>query len=221
MHDIDRTLTEFDPEMEGLDSGEYEFEESEHGDSESESVFDETEEMELAAELLSVSNEAELDQFLGDLVKRAGRVIGKVIKSPLGRALVGLLKGVARKALPIVGGAIGSAFGGPAGGAIGGQLAPMAGRLFGLELEGLSPEDQEYEVARRFVRFGGAATGNAAAAADSIDAATAAKQGVVAAANQHAPGLLRPAATGAMPGVGGGRSGRWVRRGRKIVVLGV
>ena len=32
----------------------------------------------------------------------------KVIKSPIGRALGGILKGVAKKALPVVGGALGS-----------------------------------------------------------------------------------------------------------------
>ena len=34
-----------------------------------------------------------------------------------------------------------------------GKLASGATKLFGLELEGMSPEDQEFEVARRFVRL--------------------------------------------------------------------
>ena len=35
------------------------------------SPFSTTEEMDLAAELLTVSSEAELEQFLGDLIKKA------------------------------------------------------------------------------------------------------------------------------------------------------
>ena len=54
-------------------------------------AFSEAEAMELAAELLSVSNEAELDRFLGNLIKRAGQVAGKFIKSPVGQQLGGLV----------------------------------------------------------------------------------------------------------------------------------
>src|SRR4030066_2380924 len=74
------------------------------GEMQQEMPLHETLEMELASELLSVTNEQELDQFIGRLVKRAGRFL----KSPVGRALGGVLKSVAKKALPIVGGAIGS-----------------------------------------------------------------------------------------------------------------
>ena len=76
MHDIDRTLTEFEPEMEEyFETDQSEFEEYEYGDSEG--VFDEATEMEMASELLAVSDEAELDQFLGGLIKKAGRAIGR------------------------------------------------------------------------------------------------------------------------------------------------
>jgi hypothetical protein len=132
------------------------------GNGETESPFDEVEELELAATLLEVTDEAELDQFIGNLLKKAGRAVGTFVKSPTGRALGGILKGAARKALPVVGGAIGSAIGGSAGGSIGSRMASDAGRLFGLELEGLSPEDQEFELARQYVRFAGAAAKNAA-----------------------------------------------------------
>lgn len=223
MHDIDRTLTEYEPEMEyeyedGTD-GEYE----EYESAETEGVFDEAEEMELASELLSVSDEAELDQFLGSLIKRAGRAVGRFAKSSTGRALGALLKKAARQALPIAGRALGTLIGGPGGGALGGQLASLAGRKFGLELEGLSPEDQEFEVARHFVRFAGAAAGNAAMAPPAANPASAAKAAMVAAARKHAPGLVQPmaSASGSLGSMAGVRSGRWVRRGRKIVLLGV
>jgi hypothetical protein len=218
MHDIDRTLTEFEPEVEEYE-GDYEYEDYEVGDSEA--VFDEAEEMDLASELLSVSDEAELDQFLGKLIRRAGQAVGRFARSSTGRALGGILKSAARQALPIAGRALGTAFGGPVGGALGGQVAQMAGRAFGLELEGLSPEDQEFEVARRFVRLAGAAASNAAMAPASASPGTAARAAMVAAARRHAPGLVRAVPPTAM-GVGfGGRSGRWIRRGRRIVLLGV
>ncbi len=44
------------------------------------------------------------------------------------------------------------------------KLASAAGRMFGLELEGLSVEDREFEVARRLVRFALTATKNALSA---------------------------------------------------------
>jgi hypothetical protein len=212
-----------------------------------EGTFHESEELELAAELLEVSNEAELDRFLGNLISKAGRAIGGFVRSPVGQALGGILKGAARQALPIAGAALGTALGGPAGGAIGGKLASAAGNLFGLELEGLSGEDQEFEVARRFVRFANAAASRAAAAPPGTSPQQAARTAVIAAARRFAPGLLRgggaPATalamgngggmgySGASTGHGGGvgattgaamglsRGGRWIRRGRQIIIF--
>src|SRR5438128_2685697 len=69
-------------------------------------VLDEVDEMELAGALLEVSSEAELDRFLGDLFRRAGRAVGSVVRSPVGQALGGILKNAARQALPVIGGAL-------------------------------------------------------------------------------------------------------------------
>ena len=234
-----------------------------YGEQSGEAPFNETQEMALAAELLSVSNEHELEQFLGGLIKSAGRAVGSFVRSPVGQALGGVLKDAARQALPIVGGAIGSAVGGSSGGDIGRQLASTAGRVFGLELEGLSGEDQEFEVARRFVRFAGAAAGRAAVAPRSMPPRQAARAAAVGAARRFAPGLLRSGAAtqgfrgrrgrrgfggGGFGGVniqnttgadqdagdfgddgadaGGtdalgvpGGAGRWMRRGRQIIVF--
>lgn len=220
MHDIDRTQGEFEPETDALEADTFEFtEEAELSDTEAESPFSEEEEMELTADLLEITDEAELDQFLGKFIKRGWRGIKKFAGSPVGRALGGILKGVAKKALPILGGAAGSFFGGPVGATIGSKLAGGAGKLFGLELEGLSPEDQEFEVARQFVRFAGAAAKRAALASPTADPQATARAAVTAAARRFAPGLLRQPAP---PAVGiSGRSGRWIRRGRKIILLGV
>lgn len=184
------------------------------GETESETGLDEVDEMDLAAELLAVSDENELDQFFGKLIKKAG----KFLKSPAGKALGSILKKVAKKALPIAGSAIGGFFGGPAGAALGGKLASAGGKIFGLEVEGLSGEDAQFEVARNVVRFAGAAAKAASRAPAGANPAAVAVIAAKRAARRFAPGLLgrRPFAT---TGVFG-HSGRWVRRGRRIIVLG-
>ncbi len=183
-------------------------------------VSAEAEELELAAELLEIDDEYELDQFLGRLIKRAGRAAGKFVRSDAGRALGGMLKKAAKKALPAAGKAIGGYFGGATGAQIGGRVAPLAGRMFGLELEGLSPEDQEFEAARRVVRLAKSAATNLAALPPASNPHRAAKAAMAAAATRHAPGLLRPGKhTHVCPHCGAAGSGRWVRRGRDIVVI--
>lgn len=95
MHDIDRT-TELEYEADNLETDTFEYdefaEEAEYaGDTETTSPFNEGEEMEMAADLLEITDEAELDQFLGDLIKKVGRTVGRFIKSPLGRRRFSLL----------------------------------------------------------------------------------------------------------------------------------
>jgi len=216
---------QFEWESEAQEAQEFEFG-SELGEQSTESPFNEAEEMELAAELLGVSSESELEQFLGGLLSKVGRAAGQFIRSPVGQALGGILKGAAKKALPIVGTVLGTAIGGPAGGALGGKLASTAGQIFGLELEGLSGEDQEFEVARRFVRFAGTAANRAAAAPSQGSPEDVAKAAAADAARRWAPGLLRGGAhrpAYGAPANGGvathGRGGRWVRRGRQIIIF--
>ena len=222
MHDLDRTQAEMEAAEPETDIFELEFE-GEAGGAESSlrGVFDEVEEMELASQLLEIQDEYEMEEFLGKLIKKAAGAVGKFMSSPTGKALGGILKGAAKKLLPVAGTALG-ALGGPLGAAVGGNLAGMAGKALGLELEGLSEEDQEFEVARQFVRFAGEAAKNAATAPPSTPPAVAAKGATVAAAKKHAPGLLRPSDSSAPNGRrAGGRTGRWIRRGTKIVLFGV
>ena len=70
-------------------TGEYGQELETYGEYSQESPFNESEEMELAAELLTVQSEDELEQFLGKLFKKAGGFL----KSGVGRQLTGALKG--------------------------------------------------------------------------------------------------------------------------------
>jgi uncharacterized protein (DUF697 family) len=238
MHDIDTTRleTESESQIHDFEPAEFEFPDA----SKIESPLSEVEEVELATDLLTVSSEAELDQFLGNLLKKAWKGIGKIAR-PLG----GALKGIAQKALPFVGGALGSFIPIPGvGTAVGSALGSAASKLLEAELEGLSPEDREFEMARRFVRFASTAAKRAASIqpgtdtrATIISALKAALQqrraqlaggGVSAGRNgergfEEVGGVEEPADTPyAAPATSGrARSGRWIRRGGKILLLGV
>jgi uncharacterized protein (DUF697 family) len=226
MHDIDRTQMEYGQYEQGFGQNElaFEAEQFEFGPvSETHGIFTEAQEMELAQELLSVSNEAELDQFLGNLIRKAGSAIGKAVRSPVGQAIGGMLKGVAKKALPLAGGALGAWVGGPLGAKIGSGLGSLAGNALGLEAETMQQEDREFEGARHFVRMAGdivkrtTSTGNA-------DPRAAAQAATMAATKQFAPGLLNPAAAAAADAASsapGGNSGRWVRKGNQVILYGL
>jgi hypothetical protein len=251
MHNIDRTnlessYGEYSGEYPGEYSGEYtgEYSGEYTGESEAEygyefesdheyetygeyqeGPFSEAEEMELAAELLAVSNEGELDQFLGKLFKKASQAVGGFLKSPIGKQLAGAVKNIAKQALPAIGGVAGNFLLPGVGGAIGSKLAAGAGNMLGLELEGLSYEDQEFEVAKQIVRLGGSAAANAAQDETAAPPQQAAQAALTTAAQQHAPGLL----SGPRPGPATGartqrcahrKNGRWMRQGNVIVLVG-
>src|SRR5262245_6528275 len=141
------------------EAGEFEYEGAEFealGEYGEANVLTESEEIELASELLEITSEQELEQFLGNVFKKVARGVGSFVKSPVGRALGGVLKNVAKKALPVVGGALGSMVAPGIGTAIGSKLGSLAGGLFEVELESMTPENAEYEVARRYVNLAAA-----------------------------------------------------------------
>lgn len=180
--------------------------------------FSEQQELELAAELLEVSSDAELEAFLGKLVSSAARGISNFARSSTGKAIGGFLKGVAKKALPIAGTALGNLVAPGIGGMIGGKLGSVASSLFELELEGMSPEDQEFEVARRFVRFAGATANAAARQGTAGDPQSIANQAIRQAARIYAPGLLKTTLPQPRQRA---NSGRWIRQGDRIILLGL
>ena len=152
-------------------------------------------------------------------MKKVGGFVGKAVRSPLGQQLGGLLKGVAKQALPMAGAALGNLVLPGVGGAIGGKLASAAGSMFGLELEGLSQEDREFEVAKQFVRLAADATKAAVTAPPAANPSAVARDAVAQAAQKFAPGLFTGGSNGSH--MAGGMTGRWVRRGRRIVIYGV
>lgn len=222
MHDLDRTLRSQESEGESYDFEADLFGESGSDYEEETNEITEEDEIDLAAELLAVSDENELDQFIGGLLKRAGRAIVPALKK--------YLKPLAKKVIPFAGRALGGFIGGPAGAAIGGKLGSYATTLFEVDFESMDGETQDIEVARRFVRFATAAANNAATSGEIGNPTAVARAAVVNAAKAHAPGLIRPRGPrvndwrgngGGVSSSTGAKSGRWIRRDGRIVLLGV
>lgn len=176
-------------------------------------------EQELAMELLSVSSEAELEQFLGNVFSSVWNGVKKVA-SPLG----GVLKAVAKRALPYVGGALGSLIPIPGvGTALGRAVGTVVSQALEMEFEGLAPQQQEFEMARRFVRLAGTA---AQLAGQGDGSPQSVRTAVLVATRRHVPALTRPPTAGSGVRNGGGAAmpsgatGRWRRRGNRIVLSG-
>ena len=82
-------------------------------------ILSEQEEMELAMELLNVQNEQELEQFLGNMFRKIGsglKAVGSFAANNVVPVLGSALKQIAKRALPIAGGALGSLIPIPGGG---------------------------------------------------------------------------------------------------------
>src|SRR3954470_4976712 len=157
----------------------------------------EAEVAELAAELLEVTSEEELEEFLGKLASTVGRGAKSFMKSGVGKAVGGALKSIAKTALPAVGGALGSFLLPGVGTAIGARLGSMAGGLLEVgEAEALGEAEDEYEAAQRHVRFAQDAYKNASRAPRNTPPRAVARAATVTAAPRHAPGLLRDRADG-------------------------
>lgn len=189
-----------------------------------ESPFTEAEELELAMELLSVSSEEELDQFLGKLfkgigkgLKKVGRFIGKRVLPALGKGL----KSIAKVALPIAGKVLGSFIPIPGvGTALGGALGTAVSKALELEFNHLEVDEAELETARRFIRIAATAARQAASSSPDLDEETAASEALLSAVQQHLP-YLHLSEAGRSRIRDSGEQGRWVRRGRQIVVMGL
>jgi hypothetical protein len=217
MHDIDRTQLEASESELGSAQELGEFAPSSMESGNLESPLHENLEIELATELLEVGSESELEQFLGNLMSKVGGAVGRFVRSDTGRALGGILKNAAKQALPVLGRGIGQMISSDRGGDIGASAGRLAGQALGLELEGLSQEDREFETARQLVRLAAAAVRRAAFAPTGHPMSVA-RRAFAGAARLHAPGLLQR-----LPGRSSAlwpRGGRWIRRGRMIVLYG-
>jgi hypothetical protein len=201
-----------------FETGDYEYEMEAEGEvTDPEGSFNEITEMELASELLSISNERELDYFFDGLFKKAVGWGAKLLRSPSGKVLKKLLRKVLKKGLPVLGATAGTAIGGPLGAQVGGAVGDKASALFELELEGLSNEDKEFEIAKVFVRF----AGNLAKEANDHMTGNAqqdARYALIEAAKRYAPGLI--VNKNGFQNKRMQSSGSWYRRGNKIIIVG-
>jgi hypothetical protein len=165
--------------------------------------FNNAEEMELALELLRVTNEAGLERFVGELFKKAWRGI-----QPVGSKIIGplsvLLKSVAKKALPSVATAAGTSFGKPKDDVIAGNLGSLVSQALEAEVAGMTATDRDLEKCRqllekhlRFVRFAGKAAMAAASAPAGVNPIAAAKRSLADSANEK---LTRKAASAGLSG---------------------
>ncbi|WP_205719841.1 hypothetical protein, partial [Agromyces luteolus] len=150
-------------------------------------------ELELAQELLEINNEAELEEFLGKLVRRVARGASSFMKSSVGKAVGGVLRNVAKTALPMVGSALGSFVAPGIGTALGGKLGSMAAKLLEAEeRETMAEAEAELEAARRYVRWANGTVRNAMRAPYGVPPRTVARSAAVSSARRYAPSLLRP-----------------------------
>ncbi|MCB2410180.1 hypothetical protein [Hymenobacter lucidus] len=170
---------------------------------------------------------------LPQLATQYGGQAGASLGGKLGAAVGGRLGATGAKVGGWAGTKAGSWAGSKAGNWAGTQagdwIAGNAQRIFGLELETLSPENQELEIARSFVGFANDVTKRAAQAVQrnpTIGLAELGRQVLSASAPQHAPGLLGAAAKKlpTTPKANGGaqprrNSGTWIRRGTTVVLL--
>jgi hypothetical protein len=289
MHNIDRTLQEFESgaavngEYENYETtGEYgqereqefeygqetgqEFEEEFSGEFNGEfdgEAYELSNEEELVGELLAVSNEQELNQFLGGLVSRAVGAASQLAKSPAGQSVGRYLVDFGKKTLPQLasqyGGQAGASLGSRAGAALGSRLGPLGARagqwaggkvggyagsaagnwagtqagnfladnakkVFGLELEALSPENQELEIARAYVRFASDVARRANRALrrnPRMRVGALGRQVLSASAPYYAPGLLNGGGLQLSGPTRRARCGQWERRDGVVVLYGL
>jgi hypothetical protein len=145
-------------------------------------LFKESDEMELAAELLDAAAAGELGRFVATAMRRLHRLSGAPVQqAAVLHDLQPRIENTLRQLLP-------DSIRAPHR-PDGADIQATAHTL-GLELEGLSPEDMEFEVARQLVRFMTDAARQAATPGIPTDVA--ARRAIVLAARRYAPGLFAP-----------------------------
>lgn len=139
-----------------------------HVDGAEHEALNEAEASEFAARLLDAETEAEFDHLLGAIMTHAAGKSGGSLAPPLGDALGGYLKRIAR----------------------GIRLDPVAGQTLGLELEGFDALEQEFETNLQFVRLAGEAARHAAEQMLAAPPQLTALASLAGAAELYAPALL-------------------------------
>jgi len=210
---------EMDYEMSGYQDSEFDGELDDEFDFESDGFMEDEldDEMELAAELLEINDEAELDYFFSKLIKSARGFV----KSRAGKALLGTLKSVAKSALPAAGAMLGNAIAPGIGGAIGGRLASAVASNLEMEFQ---DHEMDLETARQVVRLAKTAANKLPSLQTQLPPQQAAQVAVKQAykklplANQTS---RRPQRRMSSHGRPSANKGRWFRRGGNIIIQGL
>jgi hypothetical protein len=145
MHDIDPTQMEYGSETAGFEAERFDYE-GEWG-TDAGAVLSDAEEYELARTARRIQRGRARSVPRG-LISKVARGAGKLFRGPIGQAVGGVLKGVAKKALPLAG-ALDSL--GPLGAKIASGVASASGDTPGVEGEALGQEDEQFEGAKQFV----------------------------------------------------------------------
>lgn len=237
MNELDRILNdvgsdemefeqEFEFEYEGDDEFEFEYEEDDEfefefeGEFESEYEMGDDDDTEMAYELLAVESDEELDQFLGSIFKAAlpiAKRLGGAALRRVRRPFVRKVKSLGRRFLPNLGrtaGNLGCRAGRAVGRRVGGRLSKWASRRLGLEMESMEPQEMEFEMAKALIKVAktSAKTLGKAAAKGAKPSPKLVNKAIKVAMNRHFNGKKRG---------GSQAAGRWVRKGRNIVLMGV
>jgi hypothetical protein len=142
-----------------------------------------------------------------------------------------VLRPLVKTVLPIAATAAGTFFGGPAGGAIAGKLGSLVSKALEAETAGIMPQNRDLEKCRQFVRMAGTAARAAALAPPAANPvavaqkvlAQAAQRKLTVGAPSTAPAASRRRCICGQPWNcqcgQTGKSGRWIRRGRSIVII--
>jgi hypothetical protein len=166
--------------------------------------------IEQASKLLDATNEKDLDAFLRGLIDEVARRSGGALTAEGARAVLAVVKKTAAQTLPTLTAVFGADMKPTPW--RGESTVATAARVYGLELEGLSAEDRDFEIARQLIRFAQAVTSRAANPPSALPAAAAVSAAVQSAARKFAPGLLPPGPTI--------QPGPWVRRERPSLSSG-
>lgn len=141
----------------------------------------ELDELELASAFLEASNGSQLGAVVNRLLRRGATLAGKPIDPQVAQLL--------GPRLARAGHSVRNLLAPPAGRSDAGDTSEAMERITGAELEGLSPEDQEFETALAFVRFAMEAGRTAAKAPATQPPAAIATAAARVAARRYAPGL--------------------------------
>jgi hypothetical protein len=184
----------------------------------------ETQELALAAEVLEVSSEEELEQFLGDLWNATKAAASKAYNSDVVQSAIPGLKAVGTAVLPKAAGWLADRYAPGTGGIASAGVQAAVDQWLKEELEGLSGEDREFEAARRYVRFVNDALQRAAQVPERVPPQVGAQIAIRDAAREHVPGLvpflvqMSGSGSDGNVGVEAASSGRWTRQGQAIVI---